>query len=119
MKNQLVYVGAAVPSLRVADACYNAERIVELIKKHSACGVLVFPELCVTGYTCADLFGSDLLLSKAEEALFYIAKATADVCGLTAVIGVPIRYGNNIYNCAAVLSEGKVCALIPKQDLPT
>ena len=118
MKNQLIYVGAAVPSLRVADVRYNAERIVELIKKNAGCGVLVFPELCVTGYTCADLFESDLLLNKAEEELFFIAEATADIRGLTAVVGLPIRYGNNLYNCAAVLSEGKVCALIPKQYVP-
>ena len=119
MKNQLVYVGAAVPALRVADIERNTKSIVELIKKSTGYGVLVFPELCVTGYTCADLFGSDLLLNKAEEALFYIAGVTADARGLTAVVGVPIRYGNNVYNCAAILSEGKVCALIPKQYLPT
>ncbi len=118
MKNRLIYVGAAVPSLRVADVDYNTERIVELIKKHSECGVLVFPELCVTGYTCADLFMSELLLNKAEEGLFFIAGATAKTKGQTAVVGVPIRYGNNLYNCAAVLSEGKVCALIPKQYVP-
>ncbi len=119
MKNKLVYVGAATPSLRVADVDYNAEQIITLIKKEKGCGVLVFPELCVTGYTCADLFGSDLLLKKAEEALFRIAKETASIIGLTTVVGVPIRYNNDLYNCAAVISEGKVRALIPKQFMPT
>lgn len=119
MKNQLISVGAAVPQLKVADVDYNVERIIDLIKKYRDCGVLVFPELCVTGYTCADLFGSELLLNKAEEGLFRIAEATEKMHGLAAVIGVPIRYSDKLYNCAAVLSEGKVLALIPKQFIPT
>lgn len=119
MKNNLVFVGAAVPPLKIADIDHNAEQIIELIKCHSECGVIVFPELCVTGYTCSDLFGSDLLLDKAEDALFRIAEETKTCHGLTAVIGVPVRFENHVYNCAAVLSEGVVRALIPKQFIPT
>lgn len=119
MKNQLIKAAAAVPALRVADTGYNAEQIVNVIKEHRDCGLIVFPELCVTGYTCADLFESDLLLNKAEDALFYIARKTADCKGLTAVVGAPVRYENDLYNCAAVISEGKVCGLVPKQFIPT
>lgn len=119
MKNQLIKVGAAVPSLRIADAAYNAGQIIDIIKKQSDCGVIVFPELCITGYTCADLFESDLLLNKAEDALFDIAENTADCAGLTAVVGLPVRYENDLYNCAAIISEGRVCGLIPKQFIPT
>ena len=119
MKNNLVFVGTAVPPLKIADVDHNAEQIIESIKSHSECGVIVFPELCTTGYTCADLFGSDLLLDKAEDALFRIAKETETCHGLSAVIGVPVRFENHIYNCAAFLSEGTVCALIPKQFIPT
>ncbi len=119
MKNQLIRVAAAVPPLKVADVDHNTEQIIGLIREQNNCGVIVFPELCVTGYTGADLFGSDLLLEKAEEALFRIAEATADCRGTTAAVGVPVRYGNDLYNCAAVISGGRVSALIPKQYIPT
>ncbi|MBQ9544824.1 MAG: NAD(+) synthase [Clostridia bacterium] len=118
MKNKLIRVGAAVPEMKIANVGYNTEKIIETIRAQSSCGVIVFPELCVTGYTCADLFGSDILLDRAEEALFEIAGKTADLAGLTAVVGAPIRYENALYNCAAVICEGKVAALIPKQFIP-
>ena len=57
MKNRLILAGTAVPSLKVADIDYNTEQIINLIKNNSECGAIVFPELCITGYTCADLFG--------------------------------------------------------------
>ena len=118
MRNQLILAAAAVPSLRVADVEYNTEQIIRLIAENSRCGLIVFPELSVTGYTCADLFGSELLLKKAQEAMFIIAKTTEEYRELTVIIGVPIRFENNLYNCAAVISAGKVCALIPKQYIP-
>ena len=118
MRNQLILAAAAVPSLRVADVEYNTEQIIRLIAENSRCGLIVFPELSVTGYTCADLFGSELLLKKAQEAMFIIAKTTVEYRELTVIIGVPIRFENNLYNCAAVISAGKVCALIPKQYIP-
>ena len=118
MRNQLILAAAAVPSLRVADVEYNTEQIIRLIAENSRCGLIVFPELSVTGYTCADLFGSELLLKEAQEAMFIIAKTTEEYRELTVIIGVPIRFENNLYNCAAVISAGKVCALIPKQYIP-
>ena len=119
MKNQLIQVAAAVPSLKVAQVEYNTAQIISMIREHAECGVIVFPELCITGYTCADLFGSDLLLNRAEEALFEIAEATEYLQGLTAVVGVPVRFENSLYNCAAVISSGEVQALIPKEFIPT
>lgn len=119
MKNKLIKTGAAVPSVKVADVSYNTDKIIEIIRDYKELGVIVFPELCITGYTCADLFGSDLLLDEAEDAMFRIADVTKDIPGLSAVVGLPIRYENSLYNCAAVISEGRVCALIPKQFIPT
>ena len=117
MRNQLILAAAAVPSLRVADVEYNTEQIIRLIAENSRCGLIVFPELSVTGYTCADLFGSELILEKAQEAMFIIAKATEEYRELTEIIGVPILFENNLYNCAAVISAGKVCALIPNWNV--
>ena len=118
MKNGLIQVVAAVPQLRVGDVGYNTEQITAMIRAQADSGVIVFPELAVTGYTCADLFLSDLLLEKAEQALLTIAEAT-ERTGVTAVVGVPIRFRNNLYNCGAVISSGSVCALVPKTYMPT
>ena len=117
MKNHLVSVAAAVPRLRVGDIDFNTKQITEMIASLPDCGLVVFPELSVTGYTGADLFQSELLLQKAQEALLQIAEATKPA-GLTAVVGAPVRFGNSLYNGGAVLSQGKVKALIPKAYLP-
>ena len=117
MKNNLIQVAAAAPKFKVGDIEYNTEQIIEIIEKESDCGVIVFPELCITGYTCADLFLSDLLLVKSEEALIKIAEATNGK-NMTAVVGVPYRYDNCLYNCAAVLSAGNIKALVPKIYIP-
>ena len=117
MKNRLIKVAAVIPGLRVGDVTYNEQEIVKMIRDSADCGLLVFPELCITGYTSADLFLSDLLLEKAEEALVRIAHET-EASKQTVVVGVPIRYENGLYNCGAVLSEGKIKALIPKTYLP-
>ena len=117
MKNKLIKVAAVTPELKVGNVTYNTEKIVEQIESLKDCGVIVFPELSVTGYTCADLFLSDLLLDKAEEAMALIAKATAEK-GCTVVAGVPVRYENCLYNCAAIVSQGSIKALIPKVYIP-
>ena len=117
MKNNLIAVAAVVPPLHVADVKYNTEQIISAIKTQTGCSVIVFPELSVTGYTCADLFESDLLLNAAEEAVLTIAKATEST-GVTAVVGLPLRFKNNLYNCAAILSEGVVKAFVPKTFIP-
>ena len=117
MINHLIKVTAAIPGLKVADISYNTDRIIEMIEGLSDSGLIVFPELSVTGYTCADLFNSDLLLKKALDSLIRIAKETSGK-GYTVLVGVPIRFKNCIYNCAALLSRGEIKALIPKTYLP-
>lgn len=117
MKNNIIQVAAAVPELKVADVKYNTELMVNMIKELPDCGVIVFPELSVTGYTCADLFLSDLLLNAAADALFTIAAETAGTDNLV-VIGVPLRYENSLYNCAALISCGEVKAIVPKTYIP-
>ncbi len=106
-----------MPRLRVGDVRYNTQQMISMIREHSDSGVIVFPELSVTGYTCADLFRSELLLQEAEAALERLAEAAGEA-GVTAVVGVPLRYKNSLYNCGAILSGGSVRALIPKSFLP-
>ena len=117
MKNHLIQVAAAVPDLKVADVKYNTEKITGVIRDLPNCGLVVFPELSVTGYTCADLFLSEILLQSAASAIFDIAKETENTAK-TVLVGLPIRYENSLYNCAAILSCGRVKALIPKTYIP-
>ena len=117
MKNRIIKVAAAGPKLKVGDVAYNSEQIIAMIKEQSDCGIIVFPELSLTGYTCADLFLSDLLLKSAEEQLVRIAKETANV-GSLILVGAPIRFDNSLYNCAAVISGGSVKAIVPKSFIP-
>ncbi len=119
MKYGFVKVAAATPNIRVADVKFNTERILEGIGEAESSGVqlLVFPELCVCGYTCGDLFGQDVLLDGCERALAEIAGATKGKKMLV-FVGLPFRFAGVLYNCAAALSGGKVIALIPKSNLP-
>ena len=117
MKNNLIKAAAVTPELKIGDIEYNMEQIMEVIDKHSDSGLIVFPELSLTGYTCADLFQSDLLLNEAQAALVRIAAYTKDM-RLTVVVGLPVRFENCIYNCGAVISGGRVKAVIPKSYLP-
>ena len=117
MKNRLIRVVSAVPCLRVGDVNFNTEQMISMIRMCAESGVIVFPELSVTGYTCGDLFESDLLLQEAERALLRIAEATKETL-VTVIAGVPVRHRNSLYNCGAVLSGGSVRALIPKSFLP-
>lgn len=117
MINHIIQVAAVVPDIKVGDVNYNTEQIIAEATKLSDCGVIVFPELSLTGYTCADLFLSDILLQRSEDALFEIAKRTENIDS-TILVGVPIRFNNNIYNCGAVISKGRVLALVPKTYIP-
>jgi len=114
-----VKVAAAVPRVAVADCMTNAGRIIAMMERAAARGVdiVTFPELSVTGYTCADLFLQPLLLRQAEEALERIADATASLA-LTAIVGVPAAIGGKTYNCAAVLSGGELRGVVPKSCIP-
>ena len=119
MRDGFVKVAAGTPKIRVADCIYNADRIVELIRAAAALGVkvLALPELCLTGYTCGDLFFQDTLLDAAERELATILAETADLDVLTAV-GLPVRHENKMYNCAALIQRGMILGLVPKTHIP-
>ena len=115
-----VRVAALSPQIRVADPDYNKASIVEAIRQAAGAkaSVIVLPELCVTGYTCGDLFLQDTLLKGAEEALLSIAAETAQLQALC-LVGLPVRArSGSLYNCAAILNRGKVLHLIPKTHVP-
>ena len=118
MKNTMIKAAAAVPVLRVADPVYNTDEIIHIMKEYRDCGLIVFPELAITAYTCADLFGQKALLDEAEDQLFRIAEESADLPGVCAVIGAPLRYNNALYNCAVFVNEGEIKAVVPKFHIP-
>ena len=119
MQYGYVKVRAATPDLRVADAGYNAEQIGKEMKRAADDGVqlLVFPELCLSGYTCGDLFLQDALLRACENALGAIVRASEGNPALI-FVGLPFSVGGKLYNCAAAFSNGALLALVPKTFLP-
>ncbi len=119
MRHGFLKVSACTPSIRVADCEYNAKKIIELMTKACKKGsrIAVFPELCITGYTCGDLFLQSTLLKGAENALKTIIEASESMDMVTAV-GLPILYGSKLYNCAAIVHKGKLLGLVPKRNLP-
>ena len=114
-----VKVGSAVPKLRVADCVYNKEEILKLVEAAAAkqVRVLSFPELSVTGYTCADLFFQAPLLHAAEQAIQEIAEAT-EALNIFLLIGAPIAVDNQMFNCAVALYKGKLLGIVPKTHIP-
>ena len=121
MRDGFISVAAGTPKIRVADCRYNAEQIFTLMREAAKQGVkvLCLPELCITGYTCGDLFFQDTLLKGAEDALSIILEATRNL-DLVAAVGLPVRnpYDNKLYNCAAVIQKGEILGLVPKCYLP-
>ena len=119
MKHGFVKVAAATPDIRVADVAYNTEKIREDIAEACENGakLLVFPELCVTGYTCGDLFTHDVLLEAARKALLGLAEFTADK-DILVFVGVPLDIEGKLYNVAAALNRGKIIGLTTKTFLP-
>ncbi|WP_031472530.1 NAD(+) synthase [Agathobaculum desmolans] len=119
MRDGFIKVAAATPGLRVADCAYNAAEVVRLAREAAEKGarLIVFPELCLTGYTCGDLFLQQTLLDGALTALEIVCRETA---ALEAVVlaGLPLRVRGKLYNCAAVLCRGEVLAFVPKRNLP-
>ena len=119
MQDGFVKIAAATPDLRVADCTYNASEIVSLAKQAADRGakLIVFPELCLTGYTCGDLFLQQTLLDGALSALETVRRETA---GLNAavVVGLPLMHEGKLYNAAAVLCGGKIAGVTPKQFIP-
>ncbi|MBE6759685.1 MAG: NAD(+) synthase [Ruminococcaceae bacterium] len=119
MKNGFVRVGCCSPRIRVADCTGNASKIIEKAAEMHARGVraAVFPELCVTGATCGDLFGQDVLLRAAERAVITIAKETAEL-DMLLLVGVPVAAGCRLYSCAAAICRGKLLCLTAKTNIP-
>ncbi len=119
MKDGFIKVAAATPEIKVADCEYNKNSIITLARELADGGVrlAVFPELCITGYTCQDLFFQDTLINAAEKTLYEICDALSDLDMIT-VVGLPLRFAGKLYNCAAVLYRGKVLGFVPKQYLP-
>ncbi len=120
MKDGFIRVAAVTPKIRVADPIYNQEKIMEKIAEaeEKRAVVTVFPELCITGYTCGDLFLMEPLLQQAKEALLRIAEDTAGK-NMLVFVGVPIAYKGRLYNTAAALANGKVLGLVPKRCIPS
>ena len=119
MKYGFIKTAAITPEIKVADTEFNAEQIIGLIEKAEKAGaeLVVFPELSVTGYTCGDLFYSDVLLSGALKALRKIADSTKNKKMLV-FVGLPVKINGLIYNVAAAVNQGEVLCLIPKTHLP-
>lgn len=119
MKHGFVKVAAASCDIRVADVDYNTEQICRMIDETTEAGakVVVFPELCITGYTCGDLFTQDVLLKRARKALWKIADYTKEKDALV-FVGVPLAVEGELYNTAAALNRGKILGLTTKTFLP-
>ena len=119
MKDGFLCVAAVTPPIRVADTVYNTAQIkaqLDALPIHTA--VAVFPELCVTGYTCSDLFLQPALLRAAEAAVRELLDATLGM-DTVVIVGVPVSYQAELYNCAAVLHKGRLLGLVPKANLPS
>lgn len=112
-------VATAIPTVKVADVEYNLKQHIELIREAHAEGVqlLVFPELSITGYTCADLFHHQPLIDAARNALLHLAEATRGI-DMAVVVGAPLSYQNRLFNCAIMLGDGILVGAVPKLYLP-
>lgn len=119
MQNGFIKVAAITPHIRVADPIYNAERICECIDEaeENKAKIVVFPELCITGYTCGDLFLQERLLEEAKRALLIIAEHTDGVDALI-FVGMPLERENRLYNVAAVINCGEIMGFVPKTYIP-
>lgn len=119
MKYGFIRAGAASPEIKVANSTFNADKIIEVIRQTqgTGCDILVFPELCVTGYTCGDLFLHSMLIYSAERDTLRIAQQTKDLNTIF-IVGLPVYKGAELYNCAAVLYDGKIYGIVPKRNIP-
>ena len=119
MKYGFVKVAAAVPAVKVADVEYNVQQIESLIAQAEGRGVevIVFPELCITGYSCQDLFKEQLLLDRAESAILTLLDFTRKL-DIISIVGLPVVINGLLYNCAAVIQSGSLLGIVPKTYLP-
>lgn len=119
MKYGFVKTAAATPKIRVADCEYNANKIITCVKEayKNGASLIVFPELCVTGYTCSDLFLQSTLLKAAEKAVLKIKNETKDL-DIVFIVGVPIAVKQSLYNCGVVICKGEILGAVPKVNIP-
>ncbi len=113
----MVRIGVISPEHRVADIAFNCERIRQAVSAAGDCRFFLLPELCVTAYSCSDLFFQSLLIEQAQHALFELAEFSAEK-QLTLVAGAPVAQGGRLFNCAAFISCGRILGLVPKTFLP-
>ena len=118
MKNGFLKVASACPCVTVADCSANVKEMISIAEEAYAQGVrlLVFPELCITGYTCADLFLTDTLLKSAEAALGEFLE-TANTGDMISIIGLPLFVNGKIYNCAAICQKNNILGVVSKENL--
>ena len=119
MNNHMIKIGTVVPRLKVADVNYNVEEIKKTLKDHQDTSILVYPELCITGYTCADLFEQSLLLSQSEQAVIDLVEESVKYPQTCIVVGFPLCIDNSLYNVAGFISNGKLHGIVPKSYIPT
>ena len=119
MKDGFIKVACITPKVRVADVTYNVKQIQEAMEASAKAGamIVVFPELCITGYSCYDLFYQRTLLTQAKAGLLSLAKKTEDLSGIF-FVGLPWEHQGKLYNVAAALCGGKVLGFVPKTYLP-
>ena len=119
MNYGFVKVASAVPEVQVANPSFNAEQIESLLIQAAGQNVeiIVFPELCLTGYTCGDLFGQQLLLDEAEMALINLINFSRSL-DIISIVGLPVAWKGSLLNCAAIFQKGKLLGLVPKTYLP-
>jgi NAD+ synthase (glutamine-hydrolysing) len=119
LKYGFVKTAAATPKIRVADCDYNANQIIACVKEayQNGASLLVFSELCVTGYTCSDLFLQSTLLKAAEKAVLKIKNETKDL-DIVFVVGVPIAVKQSLFNCGVVICRGEILGAVPKVNIP-
>ncbi len=119
MKDGFIKLAAATTDIRVADTEYNTDNIIKTVKEAAENGakLIVFPELCITSYTCSDLFLQDSLLKGALCGLERIKAETAEL-DITSVVGLPLEIDNTLYNCAAIVDRGSIKGVVPKLNIP-
>jgi NAD+ synthetase len=119
MNYGFVKVAAAVPRVKIADCNFNAKQLESLIAVADGKGVqiITFPEMCITAYTCGDLFGQQLLLEEAEMALMQILNNTRQL-DIISILGMPVVINSSVINAAVVIQKGKVLGVVPKTYLP-
>jgi NAD+ synthase (glutamine-hydrolysing) len=119
MNNGFIKVASAIPTTGVANCTHNVEHIRQLIDQAAGQGaaIVCFPELSITGYTCADLFAQQQLLDSAQAALEQLLHDTAST-PIVAIVGMPIAVGSALLNAAVVIQGGHIHGIVPKPHLP-